>query len=154
MSGVSAVRRLGLAAVALLSVGVAACRSDGDRTTFRIYDPSNRTTAQVTAADVVSSSVRMVPGAEGSGVVYLRLTREGGRKFAILTRALARRGARVTRPQAFAVEINGRVRSRPHVDYESFPNGIRGTDVEGIEIVIPRLAEAREVAEAIRAAAQ
>ncbi len=137
----------------LLALAAAACGSDGDRTTFRIYDPSNQAAPQVTGGDVVPSSVRVARGFGRSGVVYLRLTRDGARKFGVLTRGLARRGARVNRPQSFAIEVNGRVLSRIEVDYQLFPNGISGTASEGVEIAGPRLSEAREIAEDIRAAA-
>jgi len=75
--------------------------------------------------------------------------RPGASKFQKLTRALARRGAELRRPQSFALEVNGRVVSRPLVDYHAFPNGF---DVgrSGIQIEGMKLATAQRLARQIR----
>jgi hypothetical protein len=56
-------------------------------------------------------------------------------RFHSLTLALARRGARLHRSLPVAIEINGRIRTRPHIDYKAYPDGLSGTS--GIEILLP-----------------
>lgn len=136
-----------------LLVAAVACGSDGDHATFRIYDPSNQSTEQVSGAEVVPSSVRVVREPEEAADVLFRLTPAGARKFTRLTRALAQRGARAKRPQSFALELDGRIRFRPQVDYRLFPNGVTGTGSTGIQIYVEHFSEAREIANRIRDAA-
>ncbi len=81
-------------------------------------------------------------------MLSFRLTTNGARKFHSLTRALARRGARLRRPQRFAFAVNGRVYSRPFVDYRAFPNGLDGRT--GIQVEGMTLATAQRLAREIR----
>jgi hypothetical protein len=79
--------------------------------------------------------------------LHFRLTGQGATKFHALTRGLARRGARLRRNLAVAIEIDGRVRARPFVDYRLYPDGLDGS--QGIEVQLPR-ALARRFAKQIR----
>ena len=119
------------AALALiLTVGISAISSDAFgamlRIEIRIYDPAHVVTTEVTAAEVVPSSARAgrLPG----GAPYLRvgLTKLGRAHLHSLTRALARRGARLHRPLPVVVAINGRDVLEESIDYKSFPNGMTG----------------------------
>jgi hypothetical protein len=68
-------------------------------------------------------------------VVSIALTNTGTSKLCRLTRALARRGRQLGKQQAFVIEINGRVKSRPRLDHDATPNGICGApgfEIQGI----------------------
>jgi hypothetical protein len=132
------------ASLALLATSAAWGRTS--QVALRIYDPSGQVKTEVTSADVVRSSVRASPG-PGGAVLSFDLTKQGASKFHTLTRALARRGARLHRRQAFAVEIGGKVFSRPWIDYRVNPDGLPGDS--GIEIDLSRLAVAQRLAKEI-----
>ena len=85
-----------------------------------MFDPTGAVRIELTSADIVPSSVQVnaTPGA-----VTAQFTTAGGRKFCALTRALARRGARLHRVQHFAVAVGGHVVSRPFIDFRAFPKG-------------------------------
>ena len=95
---------------------------------FRIYDPTGYTTAGLTGADIVRSSVRTFSSG-GVVDVNVRLTRSGQSSLCRLTRALARRGAQLHHQLPFVVAINGREYKRIYVDYKATPNGICGSPV-------------------------
>lgn len=96
---------------------------------FRIYDPLGHIKAEVTASGVLRRSARAAGTAEGaagpagSASFYFRLTDEGEAQLRRLTRALAKRGARLHRPQRFVIEMNGTVLSRSSFDYKRYPDG-------------------------------
>lgn len=95
-------------AVSLALIASSAGWAGNSRVEFRVYDPTGVVRTEVTGSDVVRSSVHAV---RVSGTVHLYggLTKTGASKFQSLTRALARRGARLHRPQSFAVAIDGHV---------------------------------------------
>lgn len=115
---------------------------------LRVYDPTGRERTEITTADVVHSSVRVVRQSGRTASLFFYLTKTGAARFHILTRALARRGARLHRHQHFAVEVGGRVYVRPWVDYLTFPDGLPGDS--GIEMDGVPLATARRLARLIR----
>jgi hypothetical protein len=127
--------------------GLAACGSTA-HPGLRIFDPSGRATPVVTTADVLAASPRVLRRPNGSAVLFLRLTRAGALRFQALTRALSRRGARIERPQPFALEVGGKVYARPLVDYRIFPGGMDAT--AGLQIAGLRLDTARKLVAAIR----
>jgi hypothetical protein len=142
-------------ATAFLLAGVGGVVSaPGSRTVvsdmgLRMYDPAGRIKWEVRTADIVRLSARATRQPGGSVVLYFRLTKPGASKFHKLTRALAHRGAELRRAQRFALEVAGRVVSRPLIDYHAFPDGF---DVErsGIQIEGMKLATAQRLARQIR----
>jgi hypothetical protein len=90
---------------------------------FRVYDPLGHIKAEVTASDVLRMSARASQEPDGSWSLTFRLTDGGEAEFHRLTRALAKRGARLHRPQRFRIEMNGTVFSRSTIDYRIFPDG-------------------------------
>src|SRR5919197_1670330 len=90
---------------------------------FRIYDPLGHIKTEVTSSDVVRSSARAAPTQDGSWSFTFRLTDEGEAEFRSLTRALAKRGARLHRPLRIRMEMNGTVLSRSSIEYRIFPDG-------------------------------
>ena len=123
------------AAALAASVSVATASVTASPFELRMYDPARLTKTEVTAADVVRSSARASRRLGGSGSLDFLLTRQGAMRFHTLTLALARRGARLHRSLPLAIEVNGRIRTRPHIDYKAFPDGLSGTS--GIEILLP-----------------
>ena len=115
---------------------------------FRIYDAARKVPTEVTTSDIVRQSAEGGPQPTGNAGVFFALTPSGESRFCRLTRALARRGASVKKPQAFAVEFNGEVMTRPTIDYEATPDGICGGP--GIQIEGMTLAEADALVEMIR----
>jgi hypothetical protein len=139
-------------AVSVLSVSLALIASaagwaGNSHVEFRVYDPTGVARTEATGSDVVRSSVHALR-VSGSVTLYVGLTQTGASKFQTLTRALARRGARLHRPQSFAVAIGGHVYWRPSVDYELFPNGLPGNN--GLDLQVLRLAVAQRLAKLIR----
>ena len=90
---------------------------------LRIYDPLGNIKGQVTESEVLRMTARASQEPDGSWSVTFRLTDEGEAEFHRLTRGLAKRGARLHRPQRFRIEMNGRVESRSTIDYRIFPDG-------------------------------
>jgi hypothetical protein len=135
--------------VSILAAAVLAPAACGAATRFTlsIYDPSGEATTRLTMTDVVRSSARAASVEGRSAALYVRLTRVGAQKFHTLTRDLARRGARLHRPQVFVFQINSHVYARPVIDYRVYPNGIEG---DGLQIDGLRLATARRLASQIR----
>jgi hypothetical protein len=109
----------------VVSAVLAACGTT-EHLTLGIYDPTGHEKTRVEIADVVRSSVRASHRPDGSAVLFLSLNGRGAKKFLTLTRALARRGARVERFQPIAFEVNGREYARAKVDYRMNPDGIQG----------------------------
>jgi hypothetical protein len=102
----------------------------------------------VTSADLVRAATRAIneqPGTDGT--LYIRLNSVGVRKYRELTRAVSIRGRRAHQPQPLAVEIDGRVYSRPVLDYRDYPHGSTTSE---IEIFLPSKQLARQLAERIR----
>jgi hypothetical protein len=115
---------------------------------LRIYDPTGRAGAEVTATDVIRSSVRTGPESRGTAYLYFALTRRGRQRFRSLTRALARRGTRLDHFQHFAFAVSGRIYGRPFIDYRAFPDGLDGQP--GIELPGIRPKVAKRVAAQLR----
>ena len=76
-------------------------------------------------------------------VVLLELTREGQRKFLVLTRRVVRAGRRRHRPAHVVIFVNGRVISRPYIDYRVFPNGLPADS--GVQIDVRSVRTARDL---------
>jgi hypothetical protein len=125
------VRRLVCLLALLLGVSASEARGRAGVFTLRLYDPTGKVPTQVTQADVIRPSAWASEQPDGTWYLYFRLTNRGNARFATLTRALARRGARLHTWQRFAFEIDGRVYLRPFVDYKAFPNGLDSS--EGFE---------------------
>jgi preprotein translocase subunit SecD len=113
-----------------------------------MYDPAGQSKWAVGTADVVRSSARASRQPGGFATLSFRLTNNGAMKFHNLTRALARRGARLHRAQRFAFEVDGRVVSLPSIDYRAFPNGLDGRS--GIQVEGLKFATAQRLARGIR----
>jgi hypothetical protein len=62
----------------------------------------------------------------GEPIVVFGFTKRGAHAFQRVTRREARRGARVGRPQTFAIVLDKRLVSRPQIDYQQNPNGLPG----------------------------
>jgi hypothetical protein len=128
------------ALLAAVVVSLTSCGgSDSDQFSFRIYDPSGRTKVEVMNADIVRTSVSAVPQGGGKAILSVSFTADGASKFCRLTRALARRGAALDRQQRFALVVNGRVQSRPFVDYDAAPSGLCGSpgiEVQGVPVAV------------------
>jgi hypothetical protein len=137
-----------LLSVLALTVFTSAALASTTQSRLRIFDPSGLVKTEVTNDGVVRSSVRAVRQTDASGSLIGTFTKVGAAKFCSLTRALARRGARLARPQHFAFEVAGRIYTRPWVDYKAFPNGLCGSP--GFEVGGMRLAVARSLARLIR----
>lgn len=97
-----------------------------------IYDQSKLSPVRVTTSDVVRSATRTIGAKRGPLNLWLRLTSRGVAAFDRLTRALARRGARMGAPQFAVFQVNGRAYSRFSINYRLFPNGLDGS--QGVEI--------------------
>ena len=133
----------GAALVFLVAAGGAAAASG-----VRIYAIGDTTAPQISSADIIRASIRAASDA-GQPVVAFSFTRAGAKKFHLLTLALARRGARLHRFARFAFEVDGKVYSRPYVDYRAFPQGFSGS--AGVEVDVSSLATARKLAGLMRA---
>ncbi len=145
-------RRLLLAAAILvLAVVAAGCGGGRSEQKFelRIYDPTGDVPVELTSADMVRSSAKVVsPFPSEFVAVSFALTDTGTSKLCRLTRAVARRGREFGKRQAFVIEINGRVVLRPKLDHEATPDGICGAS--GFEIQGMRFKKARALAKLIR----
>ena len=144
-----------VALIGSLAVVATGCGGDTSKPEFelRIYDPTGKVPVELTTADIVRSGVRaelpeLQPVGGKYAVVYIPLTDAGTSKFCRLTRAGARRGRELGKQQAFVIEINGRVKSRPQLDYDATPNGICGAP--GFEIQGIRRMEAQALVRLIR----
>jgi len=132
-------------------VVVASARGGTSETTeseFRIYDPTGKVATQITTADIDRSSAGVLPLENVRAAVYVNFTDSGKSKFCRLTRSLAHRGRTLRKPQSFVVEISGRERRRPTIDYEANPNGscaAPGIQIDGLPLV-----EAHILVDAIR----
>lgn len=120
----------------------------GPQASLRIYDPKRLIHLHLTLADFVRSATRADFASFGQPQVRLTLTRGGETAFCRLTRELALRGARLRVRQNQAIAFDGRVVSRPYIDYRKFPHGLCGA--RGITILTKNVATARRVARAIR----
>ena len=138
--------RVGVVAV-LLCIVPAACGGSQSPVELRMYDPAGQVRSEVTLADVVRSSARATLARGVAPSLDFRLTNRGILRCDSLTRALARRGARLGLNQAVALEINGRVYARPTVDYRLYPDGLDCSS--GIEVAL-KLKTAQRLASEIR----
>jgi len=135
-----------LATLVVVSL-LTACGASNDLE-FRIYDTRHQANIEILTSDLVreSAKVHKLPG--NPATVYFKLTDQGQSKFRRLTRALAKRGARLHAFQQMAVEVNGKVYARPGIDYKVMPDGF--TPDTGLEINVGDLATARRVAKEMR----
>jgi hypothetical protein len=133
-----------------LVVAASACGGTNEQqeSEFRIYDPTGRVNTQITAADIVRESAGLVQLENVRAMVYVNFKNSGTSTFCRLTRSLAHRGRTLGKPQSFVVEISGRERRRPTIDYEANPNGF--CFAPGIQISGLPLVEAHILVEAIR----
>jgi hypothetical protein len=115
---------------------------------FRLYDPKGKVGTQITTADIVRESAGLLPLENVRATVYVDFTDSGTSKFCRLTRSLAHRGRTLRKLQSFAVEIGGRVRKRPTIDYVANPNGFCAAP--GFQIDDLPLVEAHILLEVIR----
>jgi hypothetical protein len=115
---------------------------------LHIYDARRMAKATVTSGDVVRSSVRVVPLSRRYATLYVGFNRRGRAQFCRLTRALARRGARLHRHQYFVIAADSRVFFRLWVDFQKFPSGLCG--VPGFESDRMPIRAARALAKSIR----
>lgn len=85
--------------------------------------------------DVTEASTTIQTGSLGGRerVVTLQFTEDGRQKFADVTRQLAQDGALRNELQAFAIILDGRIVSRPTIDFEALPTGIDGRNGAIIE---------------------
>ena len=120
----------------------------GSKASLRIYDPKRLIHLQLTLADFVRSATRADFASFGQPEVSLTLTRGGETTFCRLTHGLAVRGARLHVMQNQAIAFDGRVVSRPYIDYRKFPHGLCGA--HNITILTQNRATARRIARAIR----
>jgi hypothetical protein len=115
---------------------------------FRIYDPTGKVDTQITTADIDRDSAGLLPLENVRAAVYVDFNDSGTSKFCRLTRSLAHRGRTLRKLQSFVVEISGRKRRRPTIDYEANPNGFcraPGIQIDGLPLV-----EAHILVDAIR----
>ena len=147
--GSEAIRTVAVLAGSLV-VAASACgpTSETTESEFRIYDPTGKAGAQITTADIDRSSAGLLPLENVRAAVYVNFTDSGTSKFCRLTRSLAHRGRTLRTAQSFVIEISGRERRRPTIDYEANPNGF--CDAPGIQIDGLPLVEAHILVEAIR----
>lgn len=147
--GSEAIRTVAVLAGSLV-VAASACERTSETTEsdFRIYDPTGKVDTQITTADIDRSSAGLLPLENVRAAVYVDFTDSGTSKFCRLTRSLAHRGRTLRKPQSFVVEISGRERRRPTIDYVANPNGFcaaPGIQIDGLPLV-----EAHILVEAIR----
>jgi SecD/SecF fusion protein len=106
-------------------------RDAGTQRTYFVFqnDPALR------GADVTEASTTIQTGSLGGRqrVVTLQFTDAGRQKFSDVTRQLAQDGRLATELQAFAIILDGRIVSRPTIDYERLPTGIDGRNGAIIE---------------------
>ena len=139
-----------LAGAGAVVLATSACGGTNERqeSEFRIYDPTGKVDTQITTADIDRSSAGVLPLENVRAAVYVNFTDSGKSKFCQLTRSLAHRGRTLRKPQSFVVEISGRVRRRPTIDYVASPNGFcvaPGFQIDGLPLV-----EAHVLLEVIR----
>jgi preprotein translocase subunit SecD len=143
---IASISRTILVTVAFVSL-LAACGASNDLD-FQIYDTRHQANVKILTSDLVRESVKAYKLPGNSPAVYFKLTDQGQSKFRRLTRALAKRGARLHAFQQMAIEINGKVYDRPGVDYKVMPDGF--TPDTGLDITLDDLATARRLAKEMR----
>jgi preprotein translocase subunit SecD len=85
----------------------------------------------------------------GEPIVLVTFTPTGSARCHDLLRAVAHAGARAGRPYHIAIRVDGRVVTRPYVDYHLLPEG--GTCNQGVEINgLPSSTAAKELATKLR----
>jgi preprotein translocase subunit SecD len=118
-------------------------------------DPTAKTvyvfgTPKLTEDDVDRTTVRAdIDPQTGRPTVLAQLTPRGQRRFADLTRTLARRGAKLGKPQHFLIVVDRDVYAAPYVDYRFNPDGIpadNGIQFDGLASLV----ETRKLARALR----
>jgi preprotein translocase subunit SecD len=112
-----------LSSIVIACAVVAGCGSSTKEFVIRIYDPATSNSSSITVSDVIVSQTQAYRTGRRANL-RLQLTQKGQRKFSELTRRLARRGAKRHQLQHFVFEFDGRVYSKPVIDYRLFPNGL------------------------------
>jgi hypothetical protein len=120
---ITAGRNALIISVLVLLIGSACGGSSAHELHFRTYDPLGYVRIEVTESDVLRRSAHASRERDGWWSLNFRLTEEGQAKFRRLTRALAKRGARLHRPLRCVAEMNGTLLSRSTFDYRIFPDG-------------------------------
>jgi preprotein translocase subunit SecD len=85
-----------------------------------------------------------VDPATSQPVVLLELTPSGQKKFRVLTADVARAGRRRHRPAHILISVNGKLISRPYIDYHVFPNGVPADN--GIQMDVTSIRTAHDLA--------
>jgi hypothetical protein len=111
--------------------------SRGSADTFAIRSQNRALTYVVRATDVDIGETHL-DAANGTTFLHIALTNSGSKVFRRLTAALARRGARLRKPQVFVVTAGGHRYAQVAVDYSLFPNGFTGRS--GIDIALRKRA--------------
>jgi preprotein translocase subunit SecD len=105
---------------------------------------------KLTGEDLDHTTVRAVIDPQnGKPTVIAQLTPDGRERFQGLTQTLARRGAKLGRPQHFLIVIDREVYAAPYIDYRFNPDGIpadSGIQFDGLG----SLDETRKLARALR----
>ena len=147
-------KRFIVAVVIVVSASVAAlvgapARGGTSTEVLRIYDPTGQVKTELTISDIVRSSALADRSIGGVPALVFALTKSGQGKLHVLTRGLARRGARLHRNQVFAIAIDGHVYSTPFIDYKVEPDGIPAGG-SGMEMNVSSFALAKKLAFELR----
>jgi hypothetical protein len=120
---------------------------------LRIYDSTGHAKGEVTATEVIRSSVRTgrEPGGKATAYLSFALTRRANQEIQSLTCALAQRGARLHQLRHFAFEVSGHVYAHPYIDYRVTPDGFAGKGGMELPGLSPKVA--RRIAGQLRAGA-
>jgi preprotein translocase subunit SecD len=118
------------------------CGTSGSDASFRIVGEGG--IGPVLSRPDLTSARADIDPSTSQAVVLLDLTPKGQRKFLVLTGRVARAGRERHRPAHVIVSLNGKVISRPYIDYRSSPNGIPADN--GIQIDLPSRRAARALA--------
>jgi hypothetical protein len=149
------VKRITVAVVIVVSASLAAlvgapARGGTSAEVLRIYDPTGQVKTELTISDIVRSSAVADRSVGGVPALIFALTKSGQAKFHVLTRALARRGARLHKHQVFAIAIDGHVYSTPFIDYKVFPGGFPAAGSPDMEMNLSSFALAKKLAFELR----
>ena len=126
----------------LIAAGLLVACGTSHRATLRISGEGDIGPV-LSRADVRSAHADVDPSTS-QPVVLLQLTPNGQRKFLALTTGVARAGRRRHHPVHILISVNGKVISRPYIDYHLNPNGLPADN--GIQIDVPSIGTAHDLA--------